>query len=294
MFSSLAYFLAETTKSLFRNRFMTMASILTVTLSMFILGTFLCVVLNINHMASYLEDQVEMSVYMKDGLTTSQVMDIGKKLKALPELKEIKFTNKDQAMAEFRERMGEQSGLLDSINGNPLPASYRISFSNPEALKKSVDIVKKYPGVDGVQYGQDIIEQLYKIAQIIRISGIILMGFLAAAELFIISNTIRLTVFARRREIQIMKYVGATNGFIRWPFIFEGIVIGFIGSVIASIILWQGYQYVVNAIFNSGLVFVPTINVFPFMFYVAGIIILFGIIIGVLGSAISLRKYMKV
>ncbi|MDU5302033.1 MAG: permease-like cell division protein FtsX, partial [Dialister micraerophilus] len=170
-----------------------MASILTVTLSMFILGTFLCVVLNINHMASYLEDQVEMSVYMKDGLTTSQVMDIGKKLKALPELKEIKFTNKDQAMAEFRERMGEQSGLLDSINGNPLPASYRISFSNPEALKKSVDIVKKYPGVDGVQYGQDIIEQLYKIAQIIRISGIILMGFLAAAELFIISNTIRLT-----------------------------------------------------------------------------------------------------
>ena len=276
MFSSLAYFLAETTKSLFRNRFMTMASILTVTLSMFILGTFLCVVLNINHMASYLEDQVEMSVYMKDGLTTSQVMDIGKKLKALPELKEIKFTNKDQA------------------NGNPLPASYRISFSNPEALKKSVDIVKKYPGVDGVQYGQDIIEQLYKIAQIIRISGIILMGFLAAAELFIISNTIRLTVFARRREIQIMKYVGATNGFIRWPFIFEGIVIGFIGSVIASIILWQGYQYVVNAIFNAGLVFVPTINVFPFMFYVAGIIILFGIIIGVLGSAISLRKYMKV
>lgn len=294
MFSSLTYFMSETLKSLFRNKFMTIASVLTVTLSMFILGTFLCVVLNINHMASYLESQVEMSVYIKDGITTSQVMEIGKKLKALPELKELKFTNKDQAMVEFRERMGEQSGLLDSINGNPLPASYRVSFSNPEALQKSVSIVKKYPGVDGVQYGQDIIERLYKMAQIIRISGIVLMLFLAAAELFIISNTIRLTVFARRREIHIMKYVGATNGFIRWPFIFEGMVIGFIGSGIASVILWQGYNYVVNAIFNAGLVFVATINPFPFMLYVTSIIVLFGIIIGILGSSISLRKYMKV
>lgn len=294
MFSSLAYFLSETVKSLFRNKFMTMASVLTVTLSMFILGTFLCVVLNINHMASYLENQVEMSVYIKDGLTTAQVMEVGKKLKALPEMKDIKFTNKDQAMVEFRERMGEQSGLLDSINGNPLPASYRVSFLTPEALQKSVEVVKKYPGVDGVQYGQDIIERLYKMAQIIRISGIVLMLFLAAAELFIISNTIRLTVFARRREIHIMKYVGATDGFIRWPFIFEGMVIGFIGSGIASAILWQGYSYVVSAIFNAGLVFVPTINVLPFMLYVTGVIVLFGIIIGVLGSAISLRKYMKV
>ena len=104
-----------------------------------------------------------------------------------------------------------------------------MSFYSPDELKAAVDIAKTYSSVDAVQYGQDIIDQLYKIAQIIRISGIMLILFLAGAELFIISNTIRLTVFARRREIQIMKYVGATNGFIRWPFLFEGMIIGFIG-----------------------------------------------------------------
>ena len=126
MFSSLSYFWGETFRSLLRNRFMALASILTVTLSMFILGVFLAAVLNINHMASYLENQVEMTIYLKDGLTTNQVMDVGKQLKTLPGLKEISFTNKDQAMAEFRERMKDQQGLLDAIRfllltRHPLP-----------------------------------------------------------------------------------------------------------------------------------------------------------------------------
>ena len=140
MFSSLSYFWGETFRSLFRNRFMAIASVLTVTLSMFILGVFLSAVLNINHMASYLENQVEMTVYLKDGLTTDQVMGIGKYLKAQPGMKEIKFTNKDQAMKDFRERMGDQQGLLDAINGNPLPASYQMSFQTPEQLKTAAEV----------------------------------------------------------------------------------------------------------------------------------------------------------
>lgn len=294
MFSSLSYFWGETFRSLFRNRFMAIASVLTVTLSMFILGVFLSAVLNINHMASYLENQVEMTVYLKDGLTTDQVMGIGKYLKAQPGMKEIKFTNKDQAMKEFRERMGDQQGLLDAINGNPLPASYQMSFQTPEQLKTAAEVVAKYQGVETVQYGKDIIEQLYKVAQVIRLSGIVLIVFLAGAELFIISNTIRLTVFARRREIQIMKYVGASNGFIRWPFLFEGMVIGFLGSGLASLILWEGYKMVVSEMASTGLVFIPMIPLWPFMGYTTLIILAAGIVIGVMGSAISLRKYMKV
>lgn len=294
MFSSLSYFWGETFRSLFRNRFMAIASVLTVTLSMFILGVFLAAVLNINHMASYLENQVEMTVYLKDELTTDQVMGIGKYLKAQPGMKEIKFTNKDQAMVEFKERMGDQQGLLDAINGNPLPASYQMSFQTPEQLKTAAEVVAKYQGVETVQYGKDIIEQLYKVAQVIRVSGIVLIVFLAGAELFIISNTIRLTVFARRREIQIMKYVGATNGFIRWPFIFEGMVIGCIGSGLASFILWEGYKTVIQAMAGAGLVFIPMIPIWPFMLYTTLMILAAGIIIGILGSAISLRKYMKV
>lgn len=294
MFSSLSYFWGETFRSLFRNRFMAIASVLTVTLSMFILGVFLSAVLNINHMASYLENQVEMTVYLKDGLTTDQVMGIGKYLKAQPGMKEIKFTNKDQAMKDFRERMGDQQGLLDAINGNPLPASYQMSFQTPEQLKTAAEVVAKYQGVETVQYGKDIIEQLYKVAQIIRLSGIVLIIFLAGAELFIISNTIRLTVFARRREIQIMKYVGASNGFIRWPFLFEGMVIGFLGSGFASLILWEGYKTVVSEMAAAGLVFIPMIPLWPFMGYTTLIILAAGIVIGVMGSTISLRKYMKV
>ena len=294
MFSSLSYFWGETFRSLFRNRFMAIASVLTVTLSMFILGVFLSAVLNINHMASYLENQVEMTVYLKDGLTTDQVMGIGKYLKAQPGMKEIKFTNKDQAMKDFRERMGDQQGLLDSINGIPLPASYQMSFQTPEQLKTAAEVVAKYQGVETVQYGKDIIEQLYKVAQVIRLSGIVLIIFLAGAELFIISNTIRLTVFARRREIQIMKYVGASNGFIRWPFLFEGMVIGFLGSGFASLILWEGYKTVVSEMAAAGLVFIPMIPLWPFMGYTTLIILAAGIVIGVMGSAISLRKYMKV
>lgn len=294
MFSSLGYFWKETFYSLFRNKFMAVASVLTVTLSMFILGVFLCAVLNINHMATYLENQVEMTVYLKDGLNTDQVMAVGKKLKALPDLKEIKFTNKDQAMAEFKQCLGDQQGILDAINGNPLPSSYSTSFSTPASLKNAVNIVTKYQEVDSVQYGQDIIEQLYKVAQVIRIGGIILIVFLAGAELFIISNTIRLTVFARRREIQIMKYVGATNGFIRWPFIFEGMIIGFLGSGIAAFILWEGYKVVLMEMTQAGLVFIPMIALWPFIGYITIMLLAAGIIIGILGSTISLRKYMKV
>ena len=286
MFSSIRYFWSEALKSLFRNRFMTIASILTVTLSMFILGMFLCVVFNIDHAATYLESQVEMSIYLKEDLTTPQVMEVGKHLKALPGVESVSFVNKDEALAQFKEQLGEQAGILEAVNGNPLPASYSLSFDTPTHLKQAAVIVSEYKAVESVQYGQDIIEQLYKVAQFIRIAGAVIIVFLAGAELFIISNTIRLTVFARRREIQIMKYVGATNGFIRWPFIYEGVVIGIIGSGIASIFIWEGYQLVLAKINEAGLVFLPLMRVYPFMMYIVLSLLIAGVFIGALGSAI--------
>lgn len=294
MFKTLGYFLSETFHSLTHHKFMAVASVLTVTLSMFILGTFLAVVLNMNHMASFLESQVEMSVYLRDGLTTDQVMGVGRRLRQLPDLSDLSFTNQDEAMAEFRERLGDQAGILDAVNGNPLPASYQLSFSNPDALKEAASEVARYDEVESVQYGQDIIEQIYKVSQAIRVSGIVLIVFLACAELFIISNTIRLTVFARRREIQIMKYVGATNGFIRWPFLFEGMFIGIVGAGIASAFLWQLYSLMLDEAARAGLLFIPFIGVYPFMLHITLFLLCAGLIIGTIGSAISIRKYMKV
>ena len=288
------YFIKEAIKSMRRNGLMSLASISTVALSLFILGVFACGVVNLNNLASHLESQVQISIYLKDNLTTPQVMELGKKLKALPDLKEIEFVTKDEAMKRFKERLGEQQQLVDSLDGhNPLPTSYVLTFNTPDQVKSTAELVSKYPEVESTHYGQDVIEQIFEVTKIIRIGGIILIGFLAGATLFIISNTIRLTVFARRKEIGIMKYVGATNGFIRWPFLLEGMFLGAIGGIIAGLATWQFYQYVTAQVV-ANFAFMPLVPLMPFIYQLSGGLVGVGIIVGAIGSTISLKQYMKV
>ncbi len=288
------YFFKESFKSLKRNGLMSLASISTVTLSLFILGIFLCGVINMNRMAANLESQVEISIYLKDGLSTAQIMEVGSKLKALPNVKTLEFVNKTEAMDRFKERLGDQKTLVEALDGgNPLPNSYVLTFTNPEDVKKTAELVSTYPQVESANYGKEVVEDLFKMAQVIRIGGIVLILFLAGATLFIISNTIRLTVFARRKEIAIMKYVGATNSFIRWPFLMEGVMIGVIGSAIATLCVWQFYHFVVVEVTNS-LTFMPIEPLFPFLYILTGILFVVGIFVGAMGSTISLRQYMKV
>ena len=194
----------------------------------------------------------------------------------------------------LKERMKDQPGILDALEGkNPLPSSFEVTFTEPEAVRRTADIVADYPEVEGTHYGQEIIEQLFQITTLIRWGGIALIVFLTLAMLFIISNTIRLTVFARRKEIAIMKYVGATNWFIRWPFLLEGLFLGFIGGIIADIALYQFYDFAVTAIHQS-LAFLPMVSVFPFMYRTAGVLLIISMVIGAIGSTISLKRYMKV
>lgn len=288
------YFIKEAIKSMRRNGLMSLASISTVALSLFILGVFACGVVNLNNLASHLESQVQISIYLKDNLTTPQVMELGKKLKALPDLKEIEFVTKDEAMKRFKERLGEQQQLVDSLDGhNPLPTSYVLTFNTPDQVKSTAELVSKYPEVESTHYGQDVIEQIFEVTKIIRIGGIILIGFLAGATLFIISNTIRLTVFARRKEIGIMKYVGATNGFIRWPFLLEGMFLGAIGGIIAGLATWQFYQYVTAQVV-ANFAFMPLVPLMPFIYQLSGGLVGVGIVVGAIGSTISLKQYMKV
>lgn len=288
------YYIKEALKSMRRNGLMTLASISTVALSLFILGVFTCGVMNLNNLASNLENQVEISVYLKDGLTTQQIMGVGKKLKAMPDLKNLEWVNKEEAMKRFKERLGDQAQLVDALNGNnPLPNSYILTFKNPEEVKNAAKLVSTFPEVESAHYGQDVIEQIFKVTQVIRIGGIALIVFLAGATLFIISNTIRLTVFARRKEIAIMKYVGATNWFIRWPFLIEGMMLGFVGAAIATACVWEFYHFVTVEVEQS-LAFLPLIPMIPFFYNLTGILLGLGIVIGAIGSTISLKQYMKV
>ena len=291
---TLKYFFKEALKSMKRNGLMTLASISTVALSLFMLGVFLCGVINLNNMASSLENQVQLSIYLKDGLTTDQIMAVGKQIKAIPNLKHLEFVNKEQAMKEFKARLGDQQQLVNALGDvNPLPNSYVLTFDNPSDVKATAKLAATFQGVESTHYGQDIVEELFRITQVIRIGGIVLIGFLAAATLFIISNTIRLTVFARRKEIAIMKYVGATNGFIRWPFLIEGMLLGFIGAVIAVLCVGEFYHFISMEVSES-LAFFPLVPMFPFFYDVAIYILGGGIVVGAIGSTISLKQYMKV
>ena len=277
-----------------RNGLMTLASISTVALSLFMLGVFLCGVINLNNMASSLENQVQLSIYLKDGLTTDQIMAVGKQIKAIPNLKHLEFVNKEQAMKEFKARLGDQQQLVNALGDvNPLPNSYVLTFDNPSDVKATAKLAATFQGVESTHYGQDIVEELFRITQVIRIGGIVLIAFLAAATLFIISNTIRLTVFARRKEIAIMKYVGATNGFIRWPFLIEGMLLGLVGAVIAVLCVGEFYHFITMEVSES-LAFFPLVPMFPFFYDVAIYILGGGIVVGAIGSTISLKQYMKV
>ena len=278
-----------------RNGLMTLASISTVALSLFMLGVLLCGVVNLNNMAASLETQVQLSVYLKDDLTTNQIMETGKAVKSQPHIKELKFVTKDQALQDFKSRLGDdQKQMIDSLEGvNPLPNSYIVTFENPQDVKLAAKELATVPGVESVHYGQDVVDELFKITQIIRIGGIVLIAFLAAATLFIISNTIRLTVFARRKEIAIMKYVGATNGFIRWPFVIEGMLLGCIGGLIAVACTGEFYYFITSEIEQS-LAFFPLVPMFPIFYQLAVALLIIGIFVGAIGSAISLRQYMRV
>ena len=288
------YFIREAITSLRQNGLMSIASVTTVALSLLILGMFLILVLNLNNMASVLESQIQITVYLKDNLNDKQINDINSQISKITGVTQVHYINKDEAMERFKKRLGEQQGLLSALGEtNPLPSSYEVKVDKPERVKSVAQALVEIKGVEDTRFGQEIIEQLFGLTKMIRIAGLILIVFLAFAALFIISNTIRITVFARRKEIGIMKYVGATDWFIRWPFVIEGIILGFGGAVIAVLLLSQSYSLLTHQVYES-LAFLPLISKYPFIHYISIVLLVVGSAIGALGSTISLKRFMKV
>lgn len=288
------YFIQEVFLSLKRNNWMSAASIGTVAVSLFVLGVFLILVLNMNRLASSLESQVQISVYLADDLKKADRDDLAFDIKNMQGIESIKFVSRDEAKERLAQRLGDQKYLLDALGEqNPLPDAFELTVKQPDMVETAAKVIEKMPGVEAAKYGQDVVENLFAITRLMRIFGVALMLLLAGATLFIISNTIRLTVFARRKEIAIMKYVGATDWFIRWPFLLEGIVLGFVGGIIAALVLRSFYAAMAAKIYDT-LAFFPLMPQYPFMNYVAIAIILSGMAIGAIGSTISLKRFLKV
>jgi cell division transport system permease protein len=294
MFRNMRYFIKEAFSSMGKNNWMSIASIGAVTASLIILGVFLIVNLNFNFIAKDVETQVEITAYLDEDLNGEGISKIGRELIQIKGVKEVIFVSREQALKEFREQLGARGDLLDALEkDNPLPNSYRIRAYDPHMVAEIADSVGLLKGVDEVRYGKEIVEKLFKITEIIRIIGFAVMVVFSLISVFIISNTVKLTVYARRREIQIMKQIGATDWFIRWPFLIEGVVLGFFGSLISIVLLNIGYYY----IFNSVLLNIPVIKLLPremFLYDISLWFIGIGTCIGAVGSSVSMRRFLRV
>lgn len=293
-FSTKEYFIKETYKSIRRNGFMSFASISTVAVSLLVLGMFLMIFLNTNNLAQYLESQVQVSVYMQDSATDKELAAVKEKLTKMPGVVKVTQVSKQQALERFKKRLGDQEQLLNSLGkDNPFPNSFEVQVDSPERIKVLTPQLGQLPKVETAKFGQEVVEHLFQLTKILRFGGILLVVFLAMATLFIISNTIRLTVFARRKEVIIMKYVGATDWFIRWPFLLEGMTLGFFGAVVAFILINSIYYGLLERI-HATLAFLPLLPTSPLLLYVDLFLLVAGTGIGALGSYISLRKFLRV
>ncbi|WP_041423914.1 permease-like cell division protein FtsX [Thermosediminibacter oceani] len=288
-FRTIRYFFREAFVNLLRNGWMSLASVGAVASALIIFGSFLMISINFDHIAKDVESQVEITAYLNDSVNQLQINQIEYRIKSIPGVKEVTFISKEQALEEFKKQVGEE--LLEGIE-NPLPHSFRIRVENPQEVVDIASRTQEIAGVEEVKYGKGVVEKLFNITYWMRLLGLAIMAIFAVISVFIISNTIRITVFARRREINIMKYIGATDWFVRWPFLIEGMLLGFAGSMIAMIFLISGYNYLYDTVMLN----IPMISLLPieeFSDYTLGLLAV-GTLLGAFGSGFSIKRFLRV
>jgi len=301
-FSTLYRHFREGGRSVARNGWMSFASISSISVSLFILGAFLLLSLNVDKIASQVESQVQIRVYLKQNLERPKIEDVSRSIRRIPELKKVTFVSKAEGLERMRKNMTEDGrkaleGYTEETN--PLPDVFEIEVYDPQKVAFAAEKIQALnetdpdKSIDVVKYGAGTVEKLFKITNAVRNIGIAIALGLAIMAMFLIFTTIKLTIVARRREISIMKMVGATNGFIRWPFFVEGVLIGLIGSVVTSVLLLFGYSELIQSA-EDDIFFIQLVSLQDVGFLVAGTIIGIGTLLGIWGSTISVRKYLKV
>ncbi|HJV44676.1 MAG TPA: permease-like cell division protein FtsX [Bacillota bacterium] len=283
-------------RNIFRNGWMSFASMSSVAITLFILGVFMLLALNVNHIASNVERQVEIRVFLKADTDKNAAHDLEEKMKAISEVDTVTFISKDEGLQKFKDSFGDKAYFFDGLEKeNPLLDEYNVKTKDPIDTARIAETIKEYPSVDKVNYGKDTIQKLFSITTMLRNVGIAFVIALGFTAMFLIANTIKLTIFARRREIEIMKLVGATNSFIRWPFFVEGLLMGAVGSVIPVVILLFGYRYLLNFVkVDLNLYFLDLLPLHPLAWQVTGLLTGIGAFIGIWGSMVSVRRFLKI
>ncbi|WP_294464726.1 permease-like cell division protein FtsX [uncultured Anaerofustis sp.] len=292
-------FIRDSFQNIKRNSLMSVASVLSVVAALIIIGVFLVFALNLNFMTGEIENNLELKVYLNDGLTQAQKDSVKTNIEKNSLCKSVTYESKNDALTNFKQDFGDKSYLLNGYEGknNPLPESYIVKVTDSTKLKDMYSYSKDISGVKDVVYGEEVVDNLLKFNDMASVVCIVIFIVLSIVSIFIIYNTIKLTVYARRNDITVMKYVGATDCFIRFPFLIEGSILGLLGSSVSILIIRNIYYYVIGFIQGGGTGLPLGSGIAPpgiIMGQVTLLFIVYGIIIGAAGSAFSIRKFLDV
>lgn len=286
------YIVKEGLINTYRNMLMSLASVGVVTASMVVLGIFLVIAINLTHNTELLKQQPQMQVFCNHELDNRQVAEVEQTIKNDSRVKKYIYVSKKEALEKAKELLGNDQDVIEGLGEEFMPESFIIQLNNLADIKTVVGSFENIQGVEKVKFSEKRVDMVLKVGTWVQVGNVVLTIILLAVSMFIISNTIKLTVFARRKEINIMKYIGATDWFIRWPFVVEGVIIGFVGAalgyVVVSIVygLFSGnYAEAINISF---------VNLGDIQTNVIYTLLLVGVVVGALGSTISIRKYLRV
>jgi len=296
----LRFFIGEALRSVRANAAVSVAATVTVLIAVFILGAFIPSFLYVQSTVDSQKAKVDIDVFISDSATVPQVNGLQNQLMALKESGQItsfRYVSKDDALKELRGRLKDPS-ILKELPSNPLPAKFNVKPTDPANAQKIIDQISGSAAIDkelGVSYGKATADKLLSVAKFIQWAGLGLISILMVASILLIGNTIRLSIFARRREVEVMKLVGATNWFIRWPFVIEGIICGLIGAILSVILLWVIKVGVVDTWIQDANGALTRDQATTIGFPMLGLILIAsGALVGALGSGITLRRFLKV
>ena len=293
--NTINYFIVDALKSIKRNITVSFAAMLTVLVTFFVLGTFTLVGLNFNKTIEDVADKIEIKVYLQDDIKLVNKREVEIKLSEQDGVKAVTYESKDEAFTKLKKDLEGNSGMLEgySLENNPLASSYIVTLEDASYASNVTKAVEDMTGVESVTNQQELIEKISRVVDFVQILGVILFFVFIGVSIFLIMNTIKLAVYSRRREVGIMKFVGATDWFIRWPFVIEGIIIGAIGSLLATAVIYFIYRGVFGFIASNLLI----ANLVPVSFVLTTLLggfLLGGILVGAIGSIAALRKFLVV
>lgn len=295
MFSKIAYTLKQAFSQMGRNKGMNITSVVAITAMMLILGLFFVAFLNVDLFAKTIEkDYNVVEVFIADGADDAVKDAIKSKIEKIDGIEKIEYRSKEDAIKIMKKRWGDNAYLLDNIDKNSLPDSYMVFVKDQKVGNEVNSEISSVKGVDSIKYYQDTVSKLTKITHFIQVSAIVVMTFLIIVSIIIVANTIKLTVFNRSKEIEIMKYIGATDWFVRAPFLIEGIILGIISSAVATGLMHLIYSRLISLL-GDDIMRILSVPVLSSSYLIPNLAIIFaslGIGIGTFGSIISIRRFL--